>query len=85
MLKPKFATLGVTPLLLLAGCSGSQLTLDSTCREYLSVDQDSRYEQVNQLGMDVGWEGSGNPLYLINLDAICGQAPDSPLSEFVHG
>jgi len=75
---------GFVGMMLFTGCGGSQLTLDSTCREYLAVDQDSRYQQVNSLGIEVGWAGSGNPLYLINLDATCGQAPDSSLSEFVR-
>lgn len=63
-------------LVALAGCSSTEsLTLDSTCAEYFELPSDERRDELNQLGVANGWIGAGNPLYLANFEASCGQSP----------
>ena len=64
----------------LAGCSSSApLSLDSTCEEYFKLSSDVRLDQLNQLGVASGWVGTGNPLYLVDLEARCGSSPSQTL------
>ena len=63
----------------IVGCSSKELTLSSTCTDYMKLPPEQRHAAANQLGMANDWNGAGNPLYLTNLDYTCGQSPSITL------
>ncbi len=72
---------GVTLSFLLLGCTVAEegITLETTCREYLTFDDQSRGIAIRTLGPQLGWSGAGSPFARLNVDAHCGQRLDQTM------
>ena len=64
-----------------ASCGGGEpeITLQTTCREYLTFDDQSRGIAIRTLAPELGWSGAGSPFARLNFDAHCAQRLDQTM------
>lgn len=62
-------------------CGQAKLTANSTCRQYLSVRQQDRYDQLIQIEMQLKVAEAGSPMWGMNTDYTCGSSPDMTLHQ----
>lgn len=75
---------GVLTLLLCSGCgSSSQLSANSTCKEYLQQSEETRHDAAVRISSEVpGVSDPGNPMWGLSLDAACGEAPTMTIRQY---
>lgn len=62
-----------------ADSSGTQIKLETTCRDYLAFDDQARGIAIRTLGPEMGWLGAGSPFARLNFDAHCAQRLDQTM------
>jgi hypothetical protein len=69
--------------LVIAGCGGSKLTGDSTCKDYVQASRDAQEHAIQVVAQDNG--GAYSFLVQNNVDARCSVAPDKTIRWAVAG
>jgi signal peptidase I len=69
-----------------AGCaSGSAITADSTCGDYLSTQTEARHAAAASVSRDLHAYNGGNSMWGTGLDYECATAPDMTLRAYFAG
>ena len=62
---------------------GDGITLGTTCRDF--IDQHAsgdRYDAAIRMSMDFKVDSPGNPMWGMNMDAVCGSSPNMTLGDY---
>lgn len=79
------ATVGVALVFAAGGACIPEdgLTAESTCEEFLRSEPAARDAAVNAVALDVGNPNAGNPMLRLNIEYLCGQAPQATLGDML--
>lgn len=63
--------------------SGNRLTTSSTCKDFLLADDATRGEAVRRIGVELEMRDAGSPMFPLNVEYNCGQAPRTELGSMI--
>jgi hypothetical protein len=67
------------------GLLGTDITADTSCRDYLNAPSEIRHDAAIRISADVSPSSPGNPLWAFNTDASCGSDPEQTVGEALGG
>lgn len=74
----------VAALAVMSGGCGSQLSADSTCKDFLHASQPEQDDAVSKVASDMHAANAVTPLGRPNINYICANHPDSTLGDAVR-